>query len=396
VGAPAYSFQQDQDTGMYQPAVGQLALATNGVARMTIDGNGVITVPTPATADNSTTAASTAYVKANLASYAPLASPALTGIPIAPTAALNTNTTQLATTAFVLGQAASTAPVMDGTATVGTGTTYARADHVHPSDTSRLALTGGTLSGTVTAPTFTVSSTSARLTGDATYNHFYMDAANWDLRYNRSNGRLSYLNGSAVELFAVDASGNAGLFGGMTATGNVVSNSGIFGQSDQTLGMYASGTTRITVLGTGGYFWQYDTTNGNLTWMVASTLMWQFRTSDKLSFNQLGTVGGNGAYFNISDAAVKTDIVPATHGLAHIQKLSPKTFKRTIESAQGREELGFVAQDVQQAIPEAVHDIGDKATGETLLAVQLDPIVAALVNAVKELSAEVAALKAKK
>jgi len=35
----------------------------------------------------------------------------------------------------------STTPVMDGTAAVGTGTTWARADHVHPTDTSRYAAT---------------------------------------------------------------------------------------------------------------------------------------------------------------------------------------------------------------------------------------------------------------
>jgi hypothetical protein len=35
--------------------------------------------------------------------------------------------------------ASSTTPIMDGTAAVGTGTTWARADHVHPSDTSRYA-----------------------------------------------------------------------------------------------------------------------------------------------------------------------------------------------------------------------------------------------------------------
>lgn len=35
--------------------------------------------------------------------------------------------------------ASSTTPLMDGTAAVGTGTTFARADHVHPSDTSRLS-----------------------------------------------------------------------------------------------------------------------------------------------------------------------------------------------------------------------------------------------------------------
>ena len=37
--------------------------------------------------------------------------------------------------------ASSTTPAMDGTAAVGTGTTYARADHVHPVDTSRYAAT---------------------------------------------------------------------------------------------------------------------------------------------------------------------------------------------------------------------------------------------------------------
>lgn len=35
--------------------------------------------------------------------------------------------------------ASSTAPEMDGTAVVGTSTTYARADHVHPTDTTRAA-----------------------------------------------------------------------------------------------------------------------------------------------------------------------------------------------------------------------------------------------------------------
>lgn len=43
---------------------------------------------------------------ADLALKAPLASPALTGVPTAPTAAVATNTTQLATTAFVLANAA--------------------------------------------------------------------------------------------------------------------------------------------------------------------------------------------------------------------------------------------------------------------------------------------------
>jgi hypothetical protein len=84
---------------------------------------------------------------------APLASPGLTGTPTAPTAATDTNTTQIATTAFVLGQASVTAPGMDGTAAVGSSTRFARADHIHPTDTSRAPLASPALTGTPTAPT---------------------------------------------------------------------------------------------------------------------------------------------------------------------------------------------------------------------------------------------------
>ena len=83
----------------------------------------------------------------DISGLAPLASPALTGTPTAPTASAGTNTTQIATTAFVkaavdaksVPSASSTTPKMDGTATVGTETAFARGDHIHPTDTSRAA-----------------------------------------------------------------------------------------------------------------------------------------------------------------------------------------------------------------------------------------------------------------
>jgi hypothetical protein len=69
---------------------------------------GVPTTPTAAPGTNTTQVASTAFVEAARvilvaadALKAPLASPALTGVPTAPTAAPGTNTTQVATTAFV-------------------------------------------------------------------------------------------------------------------------------------------------------------------------------------------------------------------------------------------------------------------------------------------------------
>ena len=79
-------------------------------------------------------------------------SPALSGTPTAPTAAANTNTTQIATTAFVLGQGNTTAATiaMNGVQAAGSSNLYARADHVHPSDTSRAPINNPTFTGTVT------------------------------------------------------------------------------------------------------------------------------------------------------------------------------------------------------------------------------------------------------
>jgi hypothetical protein len=76
---------------------------------------------------------------------------------------VDTNTTQIATTAYVVGQASSTAPVIDGTATVGTSLKYARADHVHPTDTSRAALASPTFTGTPLSTTAAVDTNTTQI-----------------------------------------------------------------------------------------------------------------------------------------------------------------------------------------------------------------------------------------
>jgi hypothetical protein len=96
-------------------------------------------------------------------SRAPLASPALTGTPTTTTAAVDTNTTQIASTAFVLAQAGSATPIIDGTAAVGTSTRFARQDHVHPTDTTRAAVSGQTFTGNIVAPAVTSTSNYARI-----------------------------------------------------------------------------------------------------------------------------------------------------------------------------------------------------------------------------------------
>lgn len=93
---------------------------------------------------------------------APLASPALTGVPTAPTPITQTNTTQIATTAFVQSliaqqpsagmQPSNSNPLMNGAVAPGTGVEGSRWDHVHPTDTSRAPTSAATAAGTSFTP----------------------------------------------------------------------------------------------------------------------------------------------------------------------------------------------------------------------------------------------------
>jgi hypothetical protein len=93
-----------------------------------------------------TTAAST---------YAPIASPTLTGVPLAPTAAANTNTTQIATTAYVqteltdlLGGAPGALDTLNELATaLGNDANYSTT--ITTALAGKLALAGGTMSGAI-------------------------------------------------------------------------------------------------------------------------------------------------------------------------------------------------------------------------------------------------------
>jgi hypothetical protein len=87
--------------------------------------------------------------------YAPLASPALTGVPTAPTAAANTNTTQVATTAYVQTEIADLIASAPGAldtldelaAALGDDANFATT--VTNSLAGKLSTTGGTMSGAI-------------------------------------------------------------------------------------------------------------------------------------------------------------------------------------------------------------------------------------------------------
>jgi hypothetical protein len=89
-------------------------------------------------------------IQTQLDAKAPLASPNFTGEPTAPTANADQTDTAIATTAFVIGQASASTPAANGTAAIGTSKKYARADHVHATDTTLAPKADPTFTGTVT------------------------------------------------------------------------------------------------------------------------------------------------------------------------------------------------------------------------------------------------------
>ena len=155
------------------------------------------TAPTPATADNDTSIATTAFVKAqgyltsapvtsvagktgavtlvvgDVSGAAPLASPTFTGTPAAPTATAGTNTTQIATTAFVTAglnlKANLASPTFTGTpaaptASAGTSTTQlATTAFVTTADNLKANLASPAFTGTPTAPTATAGTNTTQI-----------------------------------------------------------------------------------------------------------------------------------------------------------------------------------------------------------------------------------------
>ena len=71
--------------------------------------------------------------------------PQINGVTL--TGDLSSSDLSLADAADIPAPASSGTPAMDGTASRGTSTDYARKDHVHPKDTSKLSLSGGTMTG---------------------------------------------------------------------------------------------------------------------------------------------------------------------------------------------------------------------------------------------------------
>ena len=105
------------------------------------------------------------------------------------------------------------------------------------------------------------------------------------------------------------------------------------------------------------------------------------------NFGVAGDVSATGNVLAYSDARLKTDLVRIDDALYRVSGLAGYTFTRTDS---GERQTGLLAQDVQKVLPEAVSE-AENGT----LSLAYGNLAGLLVEAIKELAVEVAAIKAK-
>jgi hypothetical protein len=203
-----------------------------------------------------------------------------------------------------------------------------------------LANTGGAVSGTVTVwsnsttnidPGFIVrtnvgASPQARINFEA-----------------RDNTPLGFINSTAAQTTFASHTGNARLVGGQTTTTGWAEVAGGSTSTDPV--RFLRGTTTLSRIDTGG----------------------------NLQVN--------------SDINLKEAVQPVQYGLRDVEALNPISFRYKTDKAEDAVRLGFVAQEVMAAIPEAAQETEDGYTYAPSL------LIPAMVSAIKELSARIQQLE---
>jgi hypothetical protein len=127
--------------------------------------------------------------------------------------------------------------------------------------------------------------------------------------------------------------------------------------------------------------------------------------TNRMNIDTSGNIGAPNSgtnIYNASDIRLKKNITTITNGLSKINALNPVKFNWIdgfVESEEGKDMLGFIAQEVQNIVPEAVESFSSnsiivgKTTIENPLRVNEKFIIPVLVKAIQEQQCTINALK---
>ena len=100
-----------------------------------------------------------------------------------------------------------------------------------------------------------------------------------------------------------------------------------------------------------------------------------------------GYLSSGGTWVNASDISIKKDIKEIKYGINEIMALKPKWYRMIDDDL---EQIGFIAQEVEEILPELVN-----TSERGMKGLSYGQMTAVLVKAIQELKAEIDILKSK-
>lgn len=195
---------------------------------------------------------------------------------------------------------------------------------------------------------------------------------------------LNVIGGNGITANANDITMSGSYTGDLTITGDAVTDSYRFranhsNPTTSTATLYDQASVGATISAYRFAVRSYDGTN-----MLASALF---------TDSSLTVVGDVVAYGSPSDVRLKENIKPIKSALDKVSKLQGVTFdwKKSDSILDIKEDVGFIAQDVQKVMPELVRENKDG-----MLSMRHQGIAPILLEAIKELKAEIEELKSNK
>jgi len=286
--------------------------------------------------------------------------------------------------------------VLNGSSGAYIGSTTNIPFAITTNDSERISITGsgnvgiGTSSPTNTGgyATLTIGGNSTTK-GQLTFNssttpigYLYNDATNMNI--GSENALIFATTSTSVERMRI-TSGGRGLFGTTTPSAGA----GGFGDTS-----FQVNNEIVSIGSTSGFFWENrsggTTVNSNwYGWYTTGGTIFLYNGAA----NAASITPSTGVYTPLSDINKKKDFEQSTIGLNAILGLKPTLYRMKTDETEGHKELGFIAQEVKEFIPQAFFESGEDEN--KFIGLNYNAIVAALVKSVQELKTELDELKNK-